>query len=83
MEHFMVPSAETFSGDADLIFQQDLAPAQTLKGTRTCFNDHDMRVLYWSANWPDLNTIKTCGVLSERKIRYTRPNNADDLKATI
>ena len=26
-EHLMLPSAEMLSGDADLIFQQDMAPA--------------------------------------------------------
>ncbi len=27
-------------GDADFIFQQDLAPAHTAKGTKSWFNDH-------------------------------------------
>ncbi len=31
LEHFMLPSADKLYGDADLIFQQDLAPA---KGTK-------------------------------------------------
>ncbi len=35
IEHFMLPSA-----DAVLIFQQDLAPAHTAKGTKSWFNDH-------------------------------------------
>ncbi len=28
LEHFMLPSADKLYGDADFIFQQDLAPAQ-------------------------------------------------------
>ncbi len=32
-EHFMLPSADRLYGDADFIFQQDLAPAHTAKGT--------------------------------------------------
>ncbi len=39
LEHFMLPSADKLYGDADLIFQQDLAPAQTAKGTKSWFND--------------------------------------------
>ncbi len=35
LEHFMLPSADKLYGDADLIFQQDLAPAHTAKGTKT------------------------------------------------
>ncbi len=34
LEHFMLPSADKLYGDADLIFQQDLAPAHTAKGTK-------------------------------------------------
>ncbi len=32
--HFMLPSADKLYGDADFIFQQDLAPAHTAKGTK-------------------------------------------------
>ncbi len=28
LEHFMLPAADQLYGDADFIFQQDLAPAQ-------------------------------------------------------
>ncbi len=31
LEHFMLPSADKLYGDADFIFQQDLAPAHTDK----------------------------------------------------
>ncbi|KAJ8399602.1 hypothetical protein AAFF_G00410130 [Aldrovandia affinis] len=35
LEHFMLPSADKLYGDADFIFQQDLAPAHTAKSTNT------------------------------------------------
>ncbi len=41
--------------DADFIFQQDLLPAHTAKSTKSWLNDHDVGVLDWSANSPDLN----------------------------
>ncbi len=83
LEHFMLPSADKLYGDADFIFQQDLAPAHTAKGTRSWFNDHGVTVLDWPANSPDLNSIENlCGIV-KRKMRDTRPNNADDLKAAI
>ncbi len=79
----MLPSADKLYGDADFIFQQDLAPAHTAKGTRSWFNDHGVTVLDWPANSPDLNSIENlCGIV-KRKMRDTRPNNADDLKAAI
>ncbi len=37
LEHFMLPSADKLYGDADFIFQQDLAPAHSAKGTKSWF----------------------------------------------
>ncbi len=83
LEHFMLPSADKLYGDADFIFQQDLAPAHTAKGTKSWFNDHGVTVLDWPANSPDLNPIDNLWGIVKRKMRDTRPNNADDLKATV
>ncbi len=83
LEHFMVPSADKLYGDADFIFQQDLAPAHTAKGTKSWFNDHGVTVLDWPANSPDLNPIENLWGIVKRKMRDTRPNNADELKATV
>ncbi len=58
LEHFMPPSADKLYEDADFIFQQDLAPAHTAKGTKSWFNDHGVTVLDWPANSPDLNPIE-------------------------
>ncbi len=83
LKHFMLPSADKLYGDADFIFQQDLAPAHTAKGTKSWFNDHGVTVLDWPANSPDLNPIENLSGIVKRKMRDTRPNNADDLKATV
>ncbi len=83
LEHFMLPSADKLYGDADFIFQQDLAPAHTAKGTKSWFNDHGVTVLDWPANSPDLIPIENLWGIVKRKMRDTRPNNADDLKAAI
>ncbi len=58
LEHFMLPSADKLYGDADFIFQQDLAPAHTAKGTKSWFNDHGVTVLDWPVNSPDLKPIE-------------------------
>ncbi len=83
LEHFLLPSADKLYGDADFIFQQDLAPAHTARGTKSWFNDHGVTVLDWPANSPDLNPIENLWGIVKRKMRDTRPNNADDLKATV
>ncbi len=58
LEHFMLSSADKLYGDADFIFQQDLAPAHTAKLTKSWFNDHGVTVHDWPANSPDLNPIE-------------------------
>ncbi len=58
LEHFLLPSADKLYGDADFIFQQDLPPAHTAKGTKSWFNDHGVTVLDWPANSPDLKPIE-------------------------
>ncbi len=83
LEHFMLPSADKLYGDADFIFQQDLAHAHTAKGTKSWLNDHGVGVLDWPANSPDLNPIENLSGIVKRKMRDTRPNNADELKATV
>ena len=76
-------SADQLYGDADFIFQQDLAPAHSAKATSTWFKDHGIPVLNWPANSPDLNPIENLWGIVKRKMRYARPNNAEELKATI
>ncbi len=83
LEHFMLRSADKLYGDADFIFQQDSAPAHTAKGTKSWFNDHGVTVLDCPANSPDLNPIENLWGIVKRKMRDTRPNNADELKATV
>ncbi len=56
LEHIVLPSADQLYGDADFIFQQDLAPVHTVKGTKSWFNG--VTVLDWPANSPDLNPIE-------------------------
>ncbi len=79
----MLLSADKLYGDADFIFKQDLAPTHTAKGTKNWFNDNDVTVLDWPANSPDLNPIENLWSIVKRKMRDTRPNNADDLKAAM
>ncbi len=72
LEHFMLPSADKLYGDADFIFQQDLVPAHTAKGTKSWFSDHGVTVLDWPANSPDLNPKENLSGIVKRKMRDTR-----------
>ncbi|KAI4816687.1 hypothetical protein KUCAC02_009003 [Chaenocephalus aceratus] len=83
LEHFMLPSSDKLHGDADFIFQQDLAPAHIAKSTSTWFNDLGVTGLHWPETSHDLNPIENLWTIVKRKMRDTRPNNADELKAAI
>ncbi len=82
LEHLMLPSFDQLFKDPDFIFQQDLAPVHTAKSTKSWLNDHGVGVLDWPANSPDLN-IENLWCIVKRKMRHKRPNNADELKATV
>ncbi|XP_061630713.1 43 kDa receptor-associated protein of the synapse isoform X2 [Phyllopteryx taeniolatus] len=83
LEDFIIPSAEDVYGDADFIFQQDLAPARTARSTKTLFDAHAITVLDWPANSPDLNPIENLWGIIKRKMRGTRPKNKEELTASI
>ncbi len=75
------PSADRLYGDADLIFQQDL-----LEHCQRYQKQVHWPWCYcaWLASklaWP--NRIENIWGTVKSKMRDTRPNNADDLKATI
>ncbi len=63
--------------DADLILQQDLSPSHTAKSTKSWLNDHDVGVLDWPANSPDLNPIVNLGFHTTSAVPQT-----DHLHAT-
>ncbi len=53
LEHFMLPSADQLFKDADLNFQQDLAPAHTPKSTKSWLNDRGVGVIDCKLTWPE------------------------------
>ncbi len=55
LEHFMLPSADKLYGDADFIFQQDLAPAHTARGTKS-----------WS-----MNMVYLCLIGQQTRLTWT------------
>ena len=83
LENFMLPSAERLFGDAEFVFQQDLAPAHSAKSTAVWFADHHIDVLPWPSNSPDLNPIENLWGIVKKKMTSLRPSNLAELKAAI
>ncbi len=67
LEHFMLPSADKLYGEADFIFQQDLAPAHTAKGTKSWFNDHVLLCLIGQQTHLTWTPERIYGVLSRER----------------
>ena len=63
--------------------QKHLAPAHIAKTTSNWCTDHGITGLNWPANWPDLNSTENLCCIVKRKMRDTRPNHTDELKAAI
>ncbi len=82
LEHFMLPSADQLVKDADFISSRILAPAHTAKSTKSWLNDHDVCVLDWPANSPDLNPIQNLWGIDKRKMKQ-ETKKSDELKATV
>ncbi len=77
LEHFVLTSADKLYGDADFLFQQDFSTCPHSKW----FADHDITVLDWPENMPDLNSIWNLWDIFKRKMRNSGSNNTDELKA--
>jgi len=59
MAQLMSTIEELFEGNTcKCIFQQDGAPCYTAKSSMKRFSDHDITVLSWPGNSPDLNPIE-------------------------
>ncbi len=75
LEHFMLASADELYGDDDFTSPY-CQRYQKLVQWPWCY-------CVWLANSPDLNPIENLRGMVKRKMRDTRPNNADDLKTAI
>ncbi len=83
LEHFMLPAADQLY-EMQISFSNRTWHLHTVpKLPVTWFKDHGIPVLNWPANSPDLNPIENLWGIVKRKMRYARPNNAEELKATI
>ncbi len=83
LEHFHASFCWQASWRCWFHFPAGLGTCPHCQRYQSWFNDHGVTVLDWPANSPDLNPIENLSGIVKRKMRDTRPNNADELKATV
>jgi hypothetical protein len=71
VESQVVPFAENMGHD--FILQQDNARPHIAGIVRNCFNDHNIEVMEWPANSPDLNPIEHLWDTCYKRIREHQP----------
>lgn len=79
LDQFLLPSIAQ-SGIRQPIFQQDLAKPHTAMATQRWLQDHDIAVLDWVPNSPDLNPIEDLWLHLKKQVRKRKPRSKQDLK---
>ena len=64
-------------------FMQDGAPAHKSKAVKTFLDDHNIAVLEWPGNSPDLNPIENAWNIMKHELEKSRPASISELKEAL
>ncbi len=81
IENYIIPLLANNNGK--LILQQDGAPCHTAKMIKKFFSDHEIELLDWTAQSPDLNPIEHIWAIIKRILGNKKFENFDTLKTEI
>ena len=74
LSHRLIPQAGDWFPDGDYIFQQDLAPCHTSKKSTEFLRSHNIQVLDWPGNSPDLSPIENLWHIVKQRVRECKSN---------
>lgn len=84
LEHHLLPSISTLKTEDDCFtFQQDGASCHTAKRNMSWLREHNIPVLSWPANSPDLSPIETLWGKMKKELRTNPAKNLRELKQKI
>lgn len=75
----MLSSADLLFGRENWILQQDNDPKHTARQVKEWFIDHDIPLLPWPSQSPDLNPIENLWSILDRNCRHRRTNTKTEL----
>ena len=84
LETKLMPSVHDIFGDiSEFVFQQDGAPCHTAKTCIKWFTDHNVQLLTWPGNSPDLNPIENLWSRLKKLVAAKHPSNKRELIEAI
>ncbi len=83
LSHEMLGSLGKLFGNEECIFQQDNDPKHTANLIKQWFRDHNITIVDWPSQSPDLNRIEDLWSILDRNMRYWRVNTAAELLEEI
>ena len=67
----------------DVIYQQDGAPCHTSRKSMNWLKEHNIEVLDWPGNSPDLNPIENLWFIMKRKVEKLGPKTKEELISAV
>lgn len=83
LQNCLLPSIAKLNVGENYIFQQDSAACHTTKTTKKWFGDHNVSVLSWPSNSPDLNVIETVWHKMKQTLRNNPQRTLPELRAKL